>query len=190
MAIPQATVQNTLLAASLKIATMVLANDTAMQNGNQSVKWGTIKRAQRGVNAVQRQYNLQDYSSKQFLTAYNCLQNFVGSYGPGTLNPNAQNPGTVIEVINSSDFTTSSAFFFDGTTIQILNYAAALYPTYGKYPIITIYTGDNTNGFQLDSQTDPIPTYPGNDATQVPLFFTWTYLTETKGFYTISGLKP
>lgn len=96
--IPQSQVQGTLLTAQLKAANMTLANITVLQGGQLYVDWYPVTKAQRGINAVGRQYALGDYSSLEFLTAYACLQGFVGTYGGGTIDPNAQNPGITIEV--------------------------------------------------------------------------------------------
>jgi len=96
----QQQVLNTLLAATLKAANLTNNNLVKLTGGALSVKWKSINQLQRGINAVQRQYNLQDYSSPQFTTAYDCLLNFVGIDTGGSINPNAQIPGVNITTTN------------------------------------------------------------------------------------------
>lgn len=184
--IPQATIQNSLLAASLKVATMVNYNLTQITNGNQDVAWGAIKRAQRGVNSVQRQYNLGDYGSSRFLTAYGCLQNFVGAFGAGTINPNAQNPGTVIQIEGGNGLNISGPIFFNTQTVTISNWQDAYAATYGNYPDIDIFDMD---GFPQTSTTAQRK-YPGDDPTQPLDYITWGYPVVTHGYYIIKGQNP
>lgn len=99
--IPQQQIQDTILTAQLKAADMTLANINALTGGQLYVDWQPVNKAQRGINAVLRQYNLGDYGSSGMLMAYSCLQGFVGTYAGGSIDPNAQNPNTVIDVIES-----------------------------------------------------------------------------------------
>lgn len=85
-------------AAELKIANQVLANYVALTNGALTVDWFPFIKATRGVLAVQNQINIGDQSSTNFLKAYSCLQYFVGQYAGGPIDPNAQNPNTIIDV--------------------------------------------------------------------------------------------
>src|ERR1700744_5063585 len=96
----QSQVQNTLLAATLKVANLVNNNLLVLTGGGLTVQWGYINLVQRAINCVQRQYNLGDYVSAQFILAYDRLLLFVGTYGIGTINPNAQNPNTTINVVD------------------------------------------------------------------------------------------
>lgn len=91
-------VQDTILTGQLKIADMVLANVTALQNGALKVNWKPIIKGNRGVLAVQNRFSLGDTSSTAFQTAYACLTGFVGTYAGGSIDPNAQNPGVIIDV--------------------------------------------------------------------------------------------
>lgn len=92
-------VQNTLLTAQLKLANMVDANVVAEMGGNLSIKWTSIKKATRGVNVVANRIGLGDTSSSAFQSAYACLTAFIGTFAGGAIDPNAQNPNTIIEVI-------------------------------------------------------------------------------------------
>lgn len=96
----QQQVLNTILAAQLKAANLTNTNLLKLTGGGLSVKWNIINRIQRGINCVARQYTLQDYSSPQFTTAYDCLLNFVGVPADAAINPNAQNPGITIIINN------------------------------------------------------------------------------------------
>jgi hypothetical protein len=196
MSIPQQTVQDTLLAAELKIATMVNTNLTALTGGSLSVYWETIKRAQRSVNAVDRQYSLGDFSSVNFLKAYTCLSSFVGTFAGGAINPNAQSPGIIIEIIDSSNYNQSDKIFFGPAfTYVISNYNSLYYPLYGNNPDIFLVTVDTTDPlnpvWQQDTATVPIFGYlTPNDATTPLVSITWTWGASTSGYIIISGLKP
>lgn len=192
MSIPQATVENTLLAGSLKIATLVNANLTQLTGGNLSVSWKAIKRGQRGLNAVQRQYNLGDYGSTNFLIAYSCLENFVGTFGAGTLNPNAQNPGTIVNV--TTVITAQGNFIripFNGVSIVSLsNFQSVYAPIYGDDAIVTIWvTFDSFATMQQDTGTVPTIVNLGGDINK-PDSYTWTYGIPTTGYVQINGFTP
>ena len=103
--IPSQTVSDQILTAELKLANMTLANIAALQGGSLSANWIPIRNAQRAVNCVQRQYELGDTSSTPFLKAWTCLSDFVGTYAGGAIDPNAQNPGTIIEIVTPANFT-------------------------------------------------------------------------------------
>lgn len=98
------TVQTQILTAELKCANITYANITALQGGALQVNWSVVRDGQRAINCVQRQYGLGDTGSPQFLKAWTCLANFVGTYSGGDIDPNAQNPGTVIEVVTPANF--------------------------------------------------------------------------------------
>lgn len=92
--------QNTLLTAQLKLANMVDANVVAETGGNLSVRWTSIKKATRGVNVVANRIGLGDTSSSAFQSAYACLTAFIGTFGGGAIDPNAQNPNTIIVLVS------------------------------------------------------------------------------------------
>jgi len=91
-------VQDVVNSAELKLANLILANGNALTAGALSVNWQLIIKANRGILCVQNQVNVGDTSSPNFLSAYACLQNFVGQYAGGAIDPNAQNPNTIINV--------------------------------------------------------------------------------------------
>lgn len=102
--IPSDQVQAEILTAQLKCADLSYTNLVALQGGNTLVNWKPIRNGQRAINVVQRQLNLNDTASDQFLKAYACLSAFVGTYAGGTIDPNAQNPGIIIDVINPASY--------------------------------------------------------------------------------------
>lgn len=179
----QAQVQNTLLAGSLKIATLVNANLTALTGGVTFVSWDAIKVATRGLNAIQRQYNLGDYTSPNMIIAYNCLSSFVGTFGGGGVNPNAQNPGTIINVTGSSNLNTTRVQFSGQTTISLTGYQSTYKPLYGSNPTVLIFPNGSP-----DYTTAPIYTYvrPGDETSGIDTI-TWTYPVPITGYVLISG---
>lgn len=92
------TVGNTLLAAQLKAANMVLANIVSLQGGALSVNWNASIKATRGINVINNKLSIGDIASPSFQAAYSCLTGFVGTFAGGPIDPNAQNPGVVIDV--------------------------------------------------------------------------------------------
>ena len=192
MSIPQATVENTLLAASLKIATLVNSNLTQLSGGNLSVSWKAIKRGNRGYNAVQRQYNLGDYSSANFLKAYSCLENFVGTFGAGTINPNAQNPGTIINVTTVTQaIGNATRIPFSGVlTTSLSNFQSTYALIYGSDAVVSVWvTTDNYATATQDEGTPPTIVNLGGDINK-PDSYTWTWGIPTTGYIQINGSTP
>lgn len=96
----QQDVGNSILIGQLKVANMVLANGNAREGGFKSpFSWEYIKRFQRALNVILRQYTLGDYISAGFITAYDCLLNFIGVDTDNPVSPYAQNPNATI-IIN------------------------------------------------------------------------------------------
>jgi len=101
----QAQVQQSILSAQLIAANKTEANRIALVGGSLSAQWGYIYRIQRFINAVLRQYNLGDYSSANFLIAYDCLLNLIGiDTTVNTIDPNFQNPAFDIGYINPASY--------------------------------------------------------------------------------------
>ena len=186
-------VQNTLLTAQLKAANLTLANVTALQAGALSVSWGAIIKAQRGINSVQNRYTIGDLTSTTFNTAYACLTAFVGTYAGGAIDPNAQNPGTVINVTGGAGSKVNSNFFpfTNQTTVALDNYQSVYYPTYGNAPQIQIFVSDGAGGFTPDNGTAPDYQYvtagvPSSGITSI----TWSYGAPVTGYIQIVGVQP
>lgn len=185
-------IQDTILTGELKIANLVLANITALQAGALSVNWKNIIKGNRGVLAVSNLYSIGDTSSSTFKTAYACLQGFVGQYGSGTIDPNAQNPGTVINQNNTyvgSNVVYGKIEFTNQTTVSLLNYNNTLKQIYGNDLIeLTLFTG----GYTQDEQTAPTITYlTPNDPTTDIVSIVWaTNPAPVSGYITIAGVMP
>lgn len=94
----QQQVQDKILAASLKAADMTANVLQAEENGLPNTGWSFIKQITRFITAVTREYTLGDYDSPNFLLAYDCLCKFTGEYGGGTIDPNFNYPGIIIDV--------------------------------------------------------------------------------------------
>lgn len=94
------TVQTNLLTAQLKVAQMVDKNVLAEMGGSLSTNWKNITKATRGINVINWKLSIGDITSPGFQSAYACLLSFIGTTAGGTINPNAQNPGTVIDVVS------------------------------------------------------------------------------------------
>lgn len=182
---------DTILTGQLKMANTVLANITALQNGALSVKWDSIIKGNRGVLAVSNRYSLGDTSSTQFKTAYACLQGYVGQYGSGTIDPNAQNPGTIINqntTVVGSNVVYGKIEFTNQIPVELLNYNTTLKQIYGNNLIeLTIFTGEYTQ----DEQTPPTITYlTANDPTTDIVSIVWSYPVPVSGYITIAGVMP
>ncbi len=185
-------VADEILTAQLKLANITLANITALQGGALSVNWDTAIKGNRGILAVQNRYLLGDTSSVAFRIAYACLTSFVGQYAGGAIDPNAQNPGTVISVINTGSKINSTIYpFVNQTTISLLSYQSGYYPLYGNKPYLQIFVADGVGGFTPDYGTAPDYTYVvPNDATSGIVSVTWGYGIATTGYVLVSGVQP
>jgi|GEM_PF-6328152 hypothetical protein len=138
-----AQVQTSLLTAQLKAANLTLTNILALQAGALSANWKYIFKAQRGINIIQNKYNQGDLSSVTFKTAYSCLTSFIGNYTGGTIDPNAQNPGTVINITNPGATPVLVELNFpkgSPNPIVISSWQAIYSPILGNFPSIQVST--------------------------------------------------
>lgn len=186
------TVGNTLLAAELKVANMVLANIVSLQGGSLSVNWKPSIKATRGINVIGNKLSIGDISSASFQTAYACLTGFVGTFAGGAIDPNAQNPGVVIDVTGSSGSTVNSTkiSFTNQTVVTLSSYNSVYAPTYGNNPDVLIFVSDGAGGFNPDYSTSPSYEYviSGNINSGI-LSITWGYAIVTSGYVQISGVQ-
>ncbi len=189
----QSQVQNTLLAATLKVANLVNTNGITLAAGGLTAYWGYINVVQRAINCVRRQYNLGDYSSGPFIIAYDRLLNFVGIDTPGNINPNAQTSGTTI-IVNGpggSIINTTQIPFTNQTTITLSNYVANYSARYGKTPLVCqIYIDNGSNPAYPDFGTAPAIDFvvSGNPASGFA-DVTWGYGVATTGYILLSGVE-
>ncbi len=113
----QQDVQSNILLAQLNIANLVNANLIVLSGGGFKVRWDFIKRYQRALNCVTRQYNLGDYVSSGFTKAYDCLLNFIGVNTSNPINPNAQSSQFVVDIIveggGAIDYSYTEAYLMD-----------------------------------------------------------------------------
>jgi len=187
----QSETQNTLLAASLKVANLVNTNGTTLAAGGLTVEWGYINVIQRAINCVQRQYNLGDYVSAPFIIAYNRLLNFVGIDTGGSINPNAQGGSTIINAtINGSVINTTTIPFTNQTTITLANYVINYSVMYGKTPLVCqIYVDNGSNPAYPDFGTAPsIDFVVSGDPSSGFADVTWDYGLPTTGYILLSGV--
>lgn len=185
-------IQATILSAQLKMADMVLANTTAEMGGSTNVNWYPAQRFFLNIKALQRQFNLGDYASVAVQAIYKCLSTLIGF--DSTLNqidPNYQPPANTI-IVNEigTDYEEGIIPFTNETIVSLTGYPTNYYPTYGNYPKVVIYNGNETDGYREDEGTAPVPLYVGNDFTQPLLSITWTYPFPTSGYILISGRNP
>lgn len=188
----QQQIQNTILTAQLKLADIVLGNSQAEAGGNTQVNWWQAQRFSLNIKALQRQYNLGDYTSAGVQSVYKCVNVLIGF--DSTLNeidPNYQPPGNTIIIENTGNFTQSDRVPFGPSfTLVINDWPDNYYPIYGDNPEIQVFTGNSTDGYTLDSDTVPTPVFPGNDITSRLQSISWTWGALTSGYYIISGKKP
>lgn len=189
----QSQIQTNILTAQLNVANLVNANLTTLSGGGSFVKWDFIKKYTRAINCVSRQYNLQDYSSTGFLTAYDCLLNFIGGNTANPLNQNAQNPNTVIIIpggISGTQIVYGRIPFTNANPVQILNYNNTLKALYGNNILAPVRY---FTGYTEDVATPPTINYlVSNDPTSDIVSITWTdppgiLLT---GYIQIAGIMP
>lgn len=184
-------VSDEILNGQLKVANLVLANTIALQNGALKVNWETAIKGNRSVLAIQNRYSLGDTSSSVFQTAYACLTAFIGSFGGGAIDPNAQNPGVVIDVtsnVSGSNVVYGKIEFTNQAPVQLLNYNTTLKQVYGNNLVeLTIFTGE----YQQDEQTAPTITYATpNDPTTDIISIVWDYPVPVSGYISIAGVVP
>ena len=180
-------VQAEILTGRLKIANMVLQNNTALQNGALYVNWEPIFKGNRSVLAVENRYSLGDSSLATFQAAYACLSAFVGQYAGGSIDPNAQNPGVVIDVTTPAGTYNSARIPFSGTTTPaITDYNTTLKATYGSNPDVLIFV--NVGGvITPDYTTSPVYDYIGGNPAGDITSITWTYPANVSGYIQIGG---
>lgn len=185
-------ISDEILTGQLKVANLTLSNIIALQGGILSVNWDTAIKGNRSVLAVQNRYSLGDTSSTTFKTAYACLSMFVGQYAGGNIDPNAQNPGTIINVTNTGSKINSNIYpFTNQTTISLLSYQSVYYALYGNNPYVQIFVADGVGGFNPDYGTAPDYTYVvSNDATSGIASIGWVYGVATSGYVLVSGVQP
>lgn len=176
--------QDTVYTGQLKIANMVLTNTQSLMNGALKVSWRQATKATRGILCVQNQLNIGDTSSPNFLIAYACLQAFIGQYGAGAIDPNAQNPGTTINVNNLVNFNQTKIVFSNVTSLTLSNYNTVYAPFYGNDPILGIVLDTEFGDFQYI----PVYTYaiPGNASSAITAI-TYNFVTAVSGYLSISG---
>lgn len=185
-------VSTDILTAQLKIANMVDLNITAMTGGNTSVNWHPTIKATRGVNVVSNRLGLGDTSSPIFQAAYACMMAFVGNYGAGTIDPNAQNPGTTINVttVVQAQANYTRIEFVGVDTVSLSNFQATYALIYGDNAIVEVFvTTDNYATMQQDTGTVPTIVNLGGDINK-PDSYTWAWGIPTTGYIQITGFKP
>ncbi len=173
----QTEVQNTLLAASLKVANLVNTNGTILSSGGLTVQWGYINLVQRAINCVQRQYNLGDYVSDPFIIAYNRLLNFVGIDTGGSINPNAQGGGTVINVPSTDgafNLEYDQTFLIDADPPNGLWYLPLIDPTTSatlpsnyKPTLVTVNGASFSTTYDTNFSPYRLYGFPSNSGTQI-----------------------
>lgn len=176
---------DTLLTGQLKVADLTLANVVALQGGALSVSWKKAIRGNRSVLAVQNRYSLGDTSSTAFQSAYACLCLFVGQYAGGAIDPNAQNPGVVIDVTTTGTTVNSGKYPFTNTTnIGLYTYNILYKHLYGNNPSVSFWIDDVTQ----DTTTPPALKYETDgDITSDITQITWDYPLAVSGYIQISG---
>jgi len=98
-------VQNTILSGEWKLANIVLANTNDEANGCTNVDWFNAWQFYLNIQAVQRQLNLNDLTSAEFLRVYDCLQNLIGiDPNVNVIDPNYQPPNGNIVVVNPASY--------------------------------------------------------------------------------------
>lgn len=182
---------STILTAELKVANLVDANIVALQGGIISTKWGLITSGTRAIKSVSRQYALGDYTSSQFLTAYVCLCDFVGIYGAGAIDPNAQGGGVVVVTTPVLQNFNSDKIPFATTDLNpqliLANYNLNYLALYGNNPDLAVYI--TSSDFTQDEQTPPTITYatPGDETSNITQIL-WDFPLGTTGYLQISGI--
>lgn len=185
---------DTILTAQLKLANLVLANIVTLQGGGLKVNWKPAIKGSRGVYAVSNRLSIGDTSSSAFKSAYACLQAFVGNYGGGAIDPNAQNPGLTIDVNNTFVGTNVVRgiipFNQSGGPVQLSNYNNTLKYIYGNNLItLDIFL----TGYSEDESTAPTITYltPSDPTTDITNIL-WDYPpgVPVSGYILIAGVVP
>jgi hypothetical protein len=178
------------------MAKLVLANVTAEMGGNTNQDWIPATRYYLNWKALQRQFNLGDYTSPQCVAIYDCLNVLLGyNVAQNVIDPNYQPNNTPIVVTNAGaiGYVTSPNIVFSGTgpfTISLSNWQTVWAPEYGQFPTLEIYT--NQGGIdQRDYQTEPTYIYatPGDPTTPLQSI-SWGYPVDTVGYYRITGSIP
>lgn len=96
----QANVQQTILNGSYSLMKLVDNNLNLVMSGAEAIREGFIQWFQLNLQALTDQYNVSDYTSTTTVTLYDRINKFVGIPYGATIDPNFQNPGTVIDVVS------------------------------------------------------------------------------------------
>jgi hypothetical protein len=114
-----------------------------------------------------------------------------GQFG-GNVNPNAQIPGTVVNIINQGSVINETTIpFTNQTTITLSSYVANYSLRYGKTPLVCqIYVDNGSDPAYPDFGTSPAIDYVVNgDPTSGYSSVTWTYGAATTGFIMLAGVQ-
>jgi len=175
----QSEIQQTILSAQLIAANKTEANRITLAGGALSAKWGFIRRITRLCIAVLRQYNLQDYTSTNFLIVYDKLVTAIGvDTTVNTIDPNFQNPAFTIGITTPFapiDIVRSGNQLLDAGGgnwyLPFLDDNGNPFAT-SVIPIFITINGVELVGSTLDTTSPPAPPsriygFPNNDPTQV-----------------------
>jgi len=102
----QQEIQDVILSAQYKEAILVQKNYDLVNSGNPQQNYPLINYLRLNITGLSFQLNRPDYTSSTTLTIYDRLQNIIGfDTTINSLDPDAQIPGTVIEIVNPAGYT-------------------------------------------------------------------------------------
>lgn len=183
-------IQQTILNAEYKIATLANTNLNLILNGGLAVKEDFINYFRLNLQGLKYQYGQSDYFSTTTVIIYDRLVGFIGIPAGVTVDPNYQNPNqTNIQVPVLIGYNSDKIPFAttdDAPILTLSNYNTVYKQLYGNNPIVAIY--DNQGQYIGDEQTPPMVTYQDDDPTKDILSISWSYPIATSGYIQISGV--
>lgn len=102
----QQAIQDTILSAQYKLAILVQDNYDLINSGNPQQNYPLINYLRLNITGLSYQLNRPDYTSSTTLTIYDRLNQIIGfDTTINSLDPNAQIPNTIIQIINPAGYT-------------------------------------------------------------------------------------
>lgn len=110
----QIAIQNTILQSQLKAAYVIKALTDAEISGRLDTDWFSATRWYFNIQALQKQFNLGDYTSTQTVAIYDCLNVLIGlDTSVIVVDPNYQPPSGNIVVVNPASYLSAVVLGFN-----------------------------------------------------------------------------
>lgn len=162
------------------------------RSGLLCVDWNGLTCISKLIEALSFQISIGDYDSLITRGIAGGLQGSVGNqYGGTTTNPNAQLPGGVTIIDNTSgkfNYNAISIPFTDVTQVAWDNYQETYAGLYGNKPDIMVWQSNGDGTYSQDNGNVPQKTYENNDPNGKLLSVVINFPVPTTGYIQMSGV--